>query len=289
MRNRQAYNLVAGTAARSDNARVSEALEGMSDIEDRNGVQSVEIAGRILAVMAAAGTSLPLKDIAAGSGLSPGKVHRYLVSLGRAELVRQEADTGRYAIGPASIALGLSGLRAVDVVRCAADMLPEIRDTIGETAVLAIWSRSGPVIVQLEESSRQIYMNVRVGSILPLLTSAIGRVFAAYLPRAGILDLLRQELADKRGGIPGAVEELLATTRRLGLGMVVGDLVQGVAAVAAPILDHRGEIAAAVGVLGRSEELDPAADGTAAAALTAVALAISRQIGFEGTTLGGPR
>jgi hypothetical protein len=54
-------------------------------------------------------------------------------------------------------------------------------------------------------------------------------------------------------------------------------------------LDHRSEIAASVGVLGRSEELDPAADGAAAAALTAVALAISRQIGFEATALGSSR
>jgi DNA-binding IclR family transcriptional regulator len=228
---------------------------------------------------------MQLKDIAARTGLSPGKVHRYLVSLGRSGQVRQEADTGRYAIGPASIAIGLSGLRSVNVVRCAADMLPEIRDTIGETAVLAIWSRSGPIIVQLEESSRQIFMNVRVGSILPLLTSAVGRVFAAYLPPASIHELLRQELSERRGGLPGGVEELLARTRRLGLGMVVGDLVPGVAALAAPILDHRGEIAAAVGVLGRSVELDPAADGTSAAALTSVALAISRQTGFEATTL----
>ena len=135
----------------------------MSEIEDRNGVQSVEIAARILAAMAEAETALPLKEIARRTGLSPGKVHRYLVSLSRCELVRQESDTSRYAIGPASIAVGLSGLRSINVVRCASDMLPEIRDKVGETAVLAIWTRSGPVIVQLEESSRQICMNVRVG------------------------------------------------------------------------------------------------------------------------------
>src|ERR1700728_2199869 len=88
--------------------------------------------------------------------------------------VLEEAESGRYAIGPAAIAAGLSGLRSINVVRCASEKLPEIRDRTGETAVLAIWSDSGPVIVVLEESSRQIYMNIRVGSILPLLRSAVG-------------------------------------------------------------------------------------------------------------------
>jgi DNA-binding IclR family transcriptional regulator len=258
----------------------------MSEIEDRNGVQSVEIAARILAAMAEAGTALPLKEIARRTGLSPGKVHRYLVSLSRCELVRQESDTSRYAIGPASIAVGLSGLRSINVVRCASDMLPEIRDKVGETAVLAIWTRSGPVIVQLEESSRQIYMNVRVGSILPLLRSAVGRVFAAYMPRPSIEQLLRQELPERSGGIPDAIADLLASTRLLGVGAVIGDLVPGVAALAAPVLDHRGQIAASVGVLGRAEELDAGPESAAAATLKSLALSISRQIGYEASSLG---
>jgi DNA-binding IclR family transcriptional regulator len=264
---------------RDDNGELG--VLGMADIADRSGVQSVEVAGAILAAMAEAGAALPLKDIARLTGLAPGKVHRYLVSLGRCELVRQESESGRYAVGPAAIAAGLSGLRSINVVRCASDKLPDIRDRTGETAVLAIWSRSGPVIVELEESSRQIYMNIRVGSILPLLRSAVGRVFAAYLPRPGVLDMLRRELPDRRGGIPDRVEEMLKRTRRLGLGMVIGELVPGVTALAAPVLDHRGQIAASVGVLGRSEDLDATPEGEAASALISLALSISRQMGYE--------
>jgi DNA-binding IclR family transcriptional regulator len=259
----------------------------MAEIEDRNGVQSVEVAGAILAAMAEAGAALPLKDIARLTGLAPGKVHRYLVSLGRCELVRQEAESGRYAIGPAAVAVGLSGLRSINVIRCAWDRLPDIRDRTGETAVLAIWSRSGPVIVELEESSRQIYMNIRVGSILPLLRSAIGRVFAAYLPRPSVLDLLRQEIPDRRAGIPDSVEAMLKRTRRLGLGTVIGELVPGVTALAAPVFDHRGQIAASVGVLGRSEDLDANPESEAASALTSLALSISRQSGYEAALAPG--
>ena len=226
--------------------------------------------------LADAGAPLPLRDVARRTGLSPAKVHRYLVSLVRCELVHQSADNGHYGIGAAAIRLGLSGLRTMNVVKSATDMLPAVRDQLGETAVLAIWSDHGPVIVLLEESSRQIFMNVRVGSILPLLRSAVGRIFAAYLPWPTIRPLLPPNPPD--GADP--INTLLATVRRLGIGSVVGDLVPGVSALAAPVLDHRGQIVAAVGVLGRSDDLDVAPAAPASRNLKALALKISRQIGF---------
>ena len=47
------------------------------------------------------------------------------------------------------------------------------------------------------------------------------------------------------------------------------------------MLDYRGQIAASVGVLGRSEDLDGTPEGEAALALISLALSISRQMGYE--------
>ena len=63
--------------------------------------------------------------------------------------------------------------------------------------------------------------------------------------------------------------------------MAIGELVPGVTALAAPVLDHRGQIAASVGVLGRSEDLDATPEGDAASALISLALLISRRMGYE--------
>ena len=133
--------------------------------KNRLGIQSVEVAARILQALAAAGRSLPLKDLAKLAGMHPGKAHRYLVSLTRSELVAQDQASGHYGIGAASITLGLAGLRSVNVVRTATALLPTLRDEINETVLLAIWSPQGPVVFALEESSRPVTMNVRVGSI----------------------------------------------------------------------------------------------------------------------------
>jgi DNA-binding IclR family transcriptional regulator len=251
----------------------------------RLGIQSVEIASRILAAMADALQPLPLKDLARRSGMPAAKVHRYLVSLTRTKLVAQDSVDGRYSIGPGAIALGLAGLHSVDAVRIASSCLGDLRDASGETAVLAIWSGTEPVIIRIEESSRPVFMNVRVGSTVPLLRSAVGLVFAAYRSEEemrGLIAKERRTIGPARG--KGTVEERLARARRLGLGMVDGDLVPGVTALAAPIFDHRARIVASVALLGNPEHLEARADSPAARLLKATAATISERLGYRRAT-----
>jgi len=240
------------------------------------GIQSVEVAAGLLRALIATGRPAPLKHVATLARLHPGKAHRYLVSLTRAGLVEQDAATGHYGIGALSIALGLAGLRNLDVVRVAQSRLPALRDRIDETVLLALWSGQGPVVFDLEDSARPVTMNVRVGSILPLLTTATGRVFAAFLPGSQTRRLIAAERTPKR-----AVAMLLARTRALGLAHVSGDLVPGVNALAAPVFDHKSRIAAVIGALGRSEDLDVGFDGAVARALKSAADEISRRLGFR--------
>jgi DNA-binding IclR family transcriptional regulator len=254
----------------------------MPAARERLGIQSVEIASRILAAMTEALQPLPLKELARRCGMPPAKVHRYLVSLKRTKLVEQDSVDGRYSIGPGAIALGLAGLHSVDAVRIASASLSDLRDASGETAVLAIWSATGPVIIRIEESSRPVFMNVRVGSTLPLLRSAVGLVFAAYRPEEEVRDLIANERHTIGRGSSGAVmEEKLARTRRLGLGAVDGDLVPGVTAMAAPIFDHRTRIVASVALLGNPEHLEARMDSAAARLLKKTAATISERLGYR--------
>ncbi len=250
---------------------------------ERPGIQSVEIGSRILAAMTQAAQPLQLKDIAYRCDMPAAKIHRYLVSLTRTSLVVQDSADGRYSIGPAAIALGRAGLYSVDVVRIASAALAELRDESGETAVLATWSDAGPVIIRIEDSSRPVFMNVRVGSTLPVLRSAVGRIFAAYLTKGEAGPLIAKE--QRRGRSAGRgkampVDEILAATRRHGVAAVEGDLVPGVTALAAPVFDHRARLVASIALLGSAEHLG--ADGRAdtAALLKTFAPSTPRRLGF---------
>ncbi|HET6609551.1 MAG TPA: IclR family transcriptional regulator [Rhodopila sp.] len=240
------------------------------------GIQSVEVAARILKALTVAGRPLPLKDLAHRAQMHPGKAHRYLVSLTRIELVMQDAGTGHYGIGALSISLGLAGLRSANVVKSALAHMPALRDAINETVLLALWTAQGPVVVALEESSRPVFMNIRVGSILPLLTTSTGRVFAAFMPANDTAELIAAEVRRSQGKLSASV---LEEARRKGYAAVGGTLVPGVGAVAVPIFDHKSRIAAVLGALGRDEELDMTAEGAVVQSVRETAELVSRQIG----------
>lgn len=248
------------------------------ETDDRFGIQSVEIAGEVLKALTAAGHSLPLREIARATGLQAGKVHRYLVSLSRIGLVAQDRESGHYGIGMGAIQLGLAGLRSVNVVKVCADLLVRMRDETGETALLSLWTSHGPVVVQLEESARPVFMNIRVGSILPLMRTATGRQFAAHLDDKHVRSLLDQELAT--GQVPGDVATILSEVRTSGIAVVQGTLVPSVAAVAGPVINHRGVIAAVIGILGSADELAGRRVSDAVDSVRRAAVEASSRLGY---------
>jgi DNA-binding IclR family transcriptional regulator len=240
------------------------------------GIQSVEVASEILRALIDAGRPVPLKDLARLARMHPGKAHRYLVSLTRTEMVSQDDLSGHYGVGPMAIALGLAGLRNIDVVRTSAALLPALRDEINETVLLSIWSPQGPVVFDLEESIRPVSMNIRVGSILPILSTATGRVFAAFMPGEAVSALMEAETSrSKKFSDPKILDE----TRRRGIACVEGTLVPGVNAMSVPVFDHKNRIAGVIGALGRTEEFDAAYDGKVARALLRTAAEVSRRMG----------
>jgi DNA-binding IclR family transcriptional regulator len=227
---------------------VTEELE-----DDRFGIQSVEVAGSILGALTAAGHAMPLRDIVRATGLQGGKVHRYLVSLSRIGLVSQERESGHYSIGMGAIRLGLAGLRSVSAVKVCGDLLARLRDETEETALLSLWTPQGPVVVELEESSRPVFMNIRVGSILPLAQTATGRQFAAHLDDKDVTRLLDQERSAAQ--VPSDWSKIMTEVRKGGVAIVSGNLVPSVAAAAGGVFDHRGKIAAVLGIVGGVDDL----------------------------------
>lgn len=251
--------------------------------DDGGGIQSVEVAARILRALADGGGALYLREIAAAAAMPRAKVHRYLKSLARTEFVAQEADTGRYYIGPAAISVGLTGLYRTNPVRLAYSMLPDLCAQLGETVFLAVWGDRGPTIVALEEPIGAVTINLRVGSALPLLDSAMGRIFAAYLPRHTTADAMKAAVKPRTGR---ATDDLLAEIRRNGLSPIEGLLLPGINALAAPVFNHHGHLAFVIGTVGRKETLDVTLDGDAGRLMREMAERLSARLGYDPRLLG---
>jgi len=253
--------------------------------KSQRGIQSVEIGLRVAKILAEAPGALQLKELAARAGLSASKTHRYLVSLVRIGLVRQ--IDGRYDLGGMALDFGLAALARIDVVRMASPALASVRDQTGATTFLAVWGYNGPTIVRWEESSQPVTLNVRVGSIMPLLTSATGRLFAAFLPTEQTEAMLRAETQNlrKRGARPSRrtlndFRRLQNEIRSTGISPADGTQLASVSALSAPIFDIEGRMVAAITSLGPRGDFDCSTNGTAAQVLLKVTRELSTAMGY---------
>lgn len=260
---------------------VESLIRGAEPAEPRQqqGVRSVETAGHLLRALARLRDHASLKDIAEAADLAPAKAHRYLVSLGRAGLVEQDRETGHYRLGRTALEIGLSALGGLDVMRFAGETLQELRAAIDETVLLAVWGDAGAVVVRWEESARPVTTNVRVGSVMPLLNSATGRTFAAFLPEAATAERLAAETA-RAPALAEGYDTVIAETREHGLGRVDGDLLPGVSSLAAPVFNQQGEVEAVIAAVGYQGVFDSSRDGPVAQQVRQAAAGLSARLGY---------
>lgn len=260
----------------------------------RRGIQSVEVGGQLLRALAHEGTPMPLKDLARGAGMSPAKAHPYLVSFGRLGLVEQDPTSGRYALGPLALQLGLISLQQSSPVTLATPLLAPLSRTIGQTVAIAVWGNRGPTIVRVEESAETVFVSMRHGTVFSLTGTASGRLFGAYLEPSlarATLEAERRLVAERppvdspgtppRDPLPTweQFERQLAEVRRHGISRSEGEVVRGVNAMSAPVFDAAGDLVLAITSIGAVGTFDTAWDGPVARGLRACAAEVSARLG----------
>lgn len=259
-------------------------------LNERAGIQSVEVGFTLLQALAVGNGALMLRDLAAAAGMSAAKAHRYLVSFQRLGLVVQDASSTRYDLGPGALRLGLAALARQDAVRLARERVPALLARTGHTVGLAVWGNHGPTIVHWDESPQSMTVNLRLGDVMPLLTSATGRCFAAFLDTHSdarrLASMMREELARAhklaRADVPtnqAELRALLDEVRTRGLARVVDTLLPGIGGFCAPVFDSQGHLVLGIVVLGSVSTFDVAWDGPMARAVLDAARQLSADLG----------
>ena len=223
---------------------VSENLTDHFTIATKNqgGVQSLEIGLSVLDVLINHNEPMMLKDIAQNVQMHPAKCHRYLVSLIRKNYARQLSD-GRYGLGVrvnALAALGHTGFNQNNILERLTHIANEIKDTLNCGVQIAKWFSEGPIIIQSVEPDSPISIITRIGSRMPLTTSATGQLFASYQPDAVIQPLVIAEWqTDNQAAIAEEwrnFSQLQAKIRTQGYATVTGDMLMGINAITIPVI-----------------------------------------------------
>lgn len=255
----------------------------------QRGIQSLDSTGALLDALLAAARPLPLGDLARLAGMPAAKAFPHLVSLQKIGMLARDAQ-GNFFPGALALDLGLAALQRLSPLREAEAEVATLVHATGLSVALAVFGPLGPTVVRLEESSRPQHVSLRIGTVLSMVHTAIGRVCAAHLPPDMLAGALAMDPIRMEGAQPDSVShpdgslrhdyaERLRQIRTLSLDQALGRPVPGIHTLAAPVFNHAGQLALVMAVMGSSGSFDTAADGVVARLLRAAAHNVSWRLG----------
>lgn len=220
--------------------------------KNQGGIQSLEIGLSVLDVLIDYHEPMMLKDIAQAIQMHPAKVHRYLVSLIRKDYARKLSD-GRYGLGARVNALGHNSFDQNNILQRLTNVATEIKNAVHCGVQIAKWFSEGPIVIHSFEPDSPISIITRIGSRMPLTSSATGRLFASYQPDTIIKPLVLAEWQgdiDILSSVPTytstakaelsikwqAFSKLQTGIRTQGYATVTGDMLMGINAISIPVI-----------------------------------------------------
>lgn len=207
-----------------------------ADTGRRNGVQSVTTGMRVLQALVELRQPATLSAVAQESAMPPPQAHRYLQSLIASGMARQDGATGRYDLGPAALRLGLAALVRTDAFALADRAIGGLSQEVGATIQISALGPAGPTVTRIYPGRPPVITSLRVGSVLPMLFSATGQVFASFVPETEVEALVAED-AEAAGLSAEEVAAIRTRVRTAGFAQDMGRLIPGLRATAFPIRD----------------------------------------------------
>jgi DNA-binding IclR family transcriptional regulator len=208
--------------------------------------RAVELLGRLDRLP----TDPTVAELASDTGMPTSTAYRLLTELERHGLVRRGPDR-TVALGTRLVAFGRTaeeGLRE-RLVEPARRVMDELSERVGETVLLtAPCGLEGIVLHAVQTERHSVRLSYTLYRRAPMHRGASGKILAAYLEEGE-----RERLLEAVGS-PSLAREL-ERIRRAGFAFTSEELDRGAAALAAPILDRRGRIAAGLSVAGPAERV----------------------------------
>ena len=239
----------------------------------------------VLELLAASARPVGVTEIARTLSLSKARVHRNLRALVDRGYARQDADTDRYSAGIKLVVLGEAVREQFNVGAAARPEMVRLRDTTGQAVTTAAPIDGALTVVELVQGRTVIEFGIRPGTQLAYHASAHGRVALAF----GSSELRERVLA---APLPAwtphttvdasALRREVEIVRRQGWATADGQVLVGVNALAAPILDHGHNWCGSIALVGSSQFIPARPDPAQAMQVTDAARRVSRHLGHPG-------
>jgi DNA-binding IclR family transcriptional regulator len=191
-------------------------------------------------------------DVAQQFDMDKATAHRYLTTLEKLGLVRQDTRSREYALGAKLLAwagLARTHFQLTDLAR---PFLQRLAADTGHEAHLGVLLKESAIIVDTASSNSPVSVRSVIGTLEPLHCTALGKAIVAFLPdaqRDALLDVIPMPaLTPKTIVDRKLLREDLRDVRSNRFALDAGEHLAILTCLAAPILNHNGFPLGSVGI-----------------------------------------
>jgi DNA-binding IclR family transcriptional regulator len=236
--------------------------ENRSTMSNKPGrrIASVSNALRVLRALAAHPEGVGVTQLAQLIGVGKSSAHLLLVTLADQNFVVQSPD-GRYELGLAAFEVGAAAGGVASPGGPLTPGLRELADKSGEAVSLAAASGADAIIVQRIESASVLRAEIRVGTRMPLHSSASGKFLLSAMPRQRVDRIYPSEtlpqVTERSIRTKSALYAQLDEIRSLGYAWNEDEYTEGITGVATGVTDATGSVVFALSVAGPTHRFRP--------------------------------
>jgi DNA-binding IclR family transcriptional regulator len=250
---------------------------------DPAGLALIAKAGAVITTLERRG-ELSSAEIAELIGEPLSSVYRLLQSLIGIGWIDRGWRRGTYRLGLLLLTVGSRLEDHIDIRECALPTLRRLLDEIGVTSFLCVRREARAVCVERLEGQAVQSLAMQLGSSLPLYAGAAPRSLLAFLPAAkqhAVLKVRTGQAGDPPRPDTAVIAADIDEVRRRGYAVSDGDVTPGIAALGAPVFNHRGELAAAISISGLRSQILGAQESRNVDLIIAGAGEVSRALGWQ--------
>jgi IclR family acetate operon transcriptional repressor len=249
-------------------------------------VQVIDRALGVLEVLAGEGQPMSLVKLSKRLGLPKSTTMRLLMVLEGHRFVEKSAESGLYRLGLKLFELGSKAVAQFDLTERARPHLERLVSRTGETAYLSVLDGAEALVVERVESSRAVRVPASVGWRNPAHCTAVGKVLLAHTPESRLAAVLgKTRLKAYTQNTITSVARLREELRRVrehGFALDDEETEEGLRCIAAPVQEHSGRVAAALGLLAPAYRIPDDSVATLTATVIGAAHELSAQLGYRG-------
>lgn len=246
-------------------------------------VAAVDEAMKLLFAVAAE-PGLGVTELSRRTGITKARAFRLLSTLEQCGLARRHKGTAVYRLGLQALRLGASAAAQLDVVREANPALQELGAALDEMVMLRVREGLDSVCVARWESSQPLRVHDEIGRRRPLYAGASGKLLLSFAPAEvleAVLEAPRERFTAVTPVSRSALQREIARVREQGYAVSSGEFAKDTTAVAVPIFDDEGGLAAVMSVSAPSSRMDERRLRACLGLMRGKAEEVSRRLGWR--------